>query len=187
MPTRPNIRLIFIQIIRMKLWHGQKMYLSGCFPQNGTTMTYKFSGNLLLPSMTKYSSNWRHVFQTEGSKVHIYSPDTDIYDIVLPLLLSSIPNKQVMVQLNVPHSPILCSYLHLSKLTNALELDLDIAILPRNSVSKIFQILFICYVCDYISFFHGHGKAAFKNTFFSMHSLLLESVQMVCYPTLVKK
>ena len=134
--------------------HGQTLYLSGCFPQNGTTNTYKFSGNSLPVSMTRYSSNsresnmciWRHAFQTEGSKVLIYSPDTDVYNIGLSLL-SSILNKHVIVQLNVPHSPI-CSYLHLSNLTNALELDPDLASLPHNSLSKNFQMLFICSGCD---------------------------------------
>ena len=149
--------LSFIQIIRMKLVHGQTLYLSGCFPQNGTTYTYKFSGNSLPVSMTRYSSNsresdmriWRHAFQTEGSKVLIYSHDTDVYNIGLSLL-SSIPNKHVIVQLNVPHSPI-CSYLHLSNLINAIELDPDLASLPRNSLSKIFQILIICSGCNYTS------------------------------------
>ena len=92
-------------------------------------------------------------------------------------LLSSIPNKHVIVQLNVPHSPI-CSYLHLSNLINAIELDPDLASLPCNSLSKNFQMLFICSGYDYISFCYGYGKAAFFNTFFSMHSLLLDSMLM---------
>ncbi len=107
---------------------------------------------------------WRHTFQAEGNKVLIYSPDTDVYNIDLPLL-SSISNKQVIVQLNVPHSPT-HSYLHLSNLITALELDPDLASLPRSSLCNIFQLLFICSGCDYVSYFHGHGKVAFLNTFF---------------------
>ena len=107
---------------------------------------------------------WRRTFQAEGNKVLIYSPDTDVYNIGLPLL-SSISNKQVLVQLNVPHSPT-PSYLHLNNLITALELDPDLASLPRSSLCNIFQMVFICSGCDYVSYFHGHGKAAFFNTFF---------------------
>ncbi len=48
----------------------------------------------------------------------------------------------------------------------ALERDPDLASLPRPTVNKIFQMLFICLGCDYISYFHGHGKAVFFNIFF---------------------
>ena len=63
---------------------------------------------------------WRHTTQTKGKHILIYSPDTDIYNIGLSLL-ADIPDKQVIVQLNVPHSPIY-SYLYLNNLINALEL-----------------------------------------------------------------
>ncbi len=66
---------------------------------------------------------------------------------------------------NVPHSPT-CSYVHLNNLVLALEYDPDLASLPRPKLNKIFQILFICSGCDYISYFHGHGKAVFFNNFF---------------------
>ena len=48
-----TLHLSLIQIIRQKLLPGQTLYLSGCYPQNSTTLTYKFSGmqDLLLDSM----------------------------------------------------------------------------------------------------------------------------------------
>ena len=48
---------------------------------------------------------WKHAFETQATRILIYSPDTDIYNIGLPLL-SEIPNKEVIVQYNVLHSPI---------------------------------------------------------------------------------
>ena len=78
---------------------------------------------------------WRHTLQTEGRHVLTYSPDTDIYNIGQSLI-TDIPNKNVFVQLNVPHSPT-CSYLHLSTLIKALELDPDLSSLPWPKFSKL--------------------------------------------------
>ena len=89
---------------------------------------------------------WKHAFETQATRMLIYSPDTDIYNIGLPLL-SEIPNKDVIVQYNVLHSPI-CSYLHINNLIKALELDPDLASLPHYHLPKIFQMLFICSGCD---------------------------------------
>ncbi len=48
----------------------------------------------------------------------------------------------------------------------ALALDPDLASLPQHKLPEIFQILFICSGCDYISYFAKLGKAAFFNVFF---------------------
>ncbi len=164
--------LSFMQTLRQKLLQGQTLYLSGCFAQTNTTQVCKFSGDCLPMTLASYSSNsreadmriWRHVYQTEGTHIMIYSPDTDVYNIGLSLS-TCLASKEIIVQLNLPHSPT-CSYLHLNNLVCALERDPDLASLPRPTVNKIFQMLFICSGCDYISYFHGHGKAVFFNIFF---------------------
>ena len=164
--------LSFLQTIRQQLRPGQKLYLSGCFPQNIGNHVYMFSGGALPLPVYEYNSDsneadmriWKHAFETQATRILIYSPDTDIYNIGLPLL-SEIPNKEVIVQYNVLHSPI-CSYLHINNLIKALELDPDLASLPHFHLPKIFQMLFICSGCDYLSYFHGQGKTAFLNAFF---------------------
>ncbi len=105
----------------------------------------------------------------------IYSPDTDIYNIGLSIL-SKLPGKEIIIQLNVPKS-ILNLYLHLNKLVQALELDPDVASLPKSELPVIFQMLFICSGCDYVSYFAGLGKANFFNSFFQ-HAKFISGQQM---------
>ncbi len=132
----------------------------------------KFSGDSLPVILATYSSDsteadmriWRHVYKTERTHILIYSPDTDVYTIGLSMS-TCISSKEIIIQLNVPHSPT-CSYIHLNNLVLALEYDPDLASLPRPNLNKIVQMLFICSGCDYISYFHGHGKAVFFNNFF---------------------
>jgi len=168
------IGLSFMQSTRFQLRDGQTLYLSGCFPGVGISSTYELKANKLsLPAPElKYKSNCdetdtricHHVTQTSARRILVYSPDTDIYNIGLPLLVE-IPHKEVIVQINVPHS-LTNLYLHLNNLVTALQLDLDLASLPRPALANIFQMLFIVSGCDYISYFAGLGKAAFFNAFF---------------------
>ena len=66
----------------------------------------------------------------------------------------------------------------INNLIKALELDPDLASLPHYHFPKIFQMLFICSGCDYLSYFHCQGKAAFLNAFSNMHNLSPENMQM---------
>ncbi len=81
-----------------------------------------------------------------------------------------------LIQLNVPKS-ILNLYFHLNKLVQALELDPDVASLPKSELTVIFQMLFICSGCDYVSYFAGLGKANFFNSFFQ-HVKFISGQQM---------
>lgn len=178
------IGLSYIQSIRLHLQPGQTLYLSGCFPETGYHSTYRMSGNESLPIPDlRYRSNsneadmriWRHVTQTCASHVLVYSPDTDIYNIGLSVL-AKLPDKDIIVQLNVPHSQT-CLYLHLNNLVKALELDPDLACIPRLALGNVFQMLFISSGCDYVSYFAGQGKAAFFNGFFQ-HATFITGNQM---------
>lgn len=113
---------------------------------------------------------WRHVAQTTARRILIFSPDTDIYNIGLSLL-EKLPQKDVIVQVNVPHSPV-CSYVIMRNLMKALELDPDLANIPKPSLGKVFQMLYITSGCDYVSYFAGLGKAAFFNAFFQHASFI---------------
>ena len=78
--------------------------------------------------------------------------------------------------MNVLHSKV-CSYIHLDNLLKALNLDPDLASLPRHDIPFIFQMLFICSGCDYISYFARQGKATFFNAFFQ-HAAFISGQQM---------
>lgn len=93
----------------------------------------------------------------------MYSPDTDWYNIGLPIINEQRSSVECIVQLNVPHSQVL-KYLHINRLIQALEDVPDLVTLPRDNLPSIIQKLFICSGCDYI-YFCGLGKAAFINTF----------------------
>ena len=102
--------------MRLKLRPGQTLYLSGCF---GNSDTFKMSGNDTLPSPAglRYKSNsveadmriWQHVTQTDARHTLVYSPDTGVYNIGLSIL-NRISDKDIYVQLNVPHSQIQQSF-----------------------------------------------------------------------------
>ncbi len=170
--------LAYMQSIRLK--QDQTLYLSGCFSDQ---CAVKIVGDSLPEKDITYKSNasevdmrcWRHARITTAQQVLIYSPDTDIYNIGLSIL-PKLPGKEIIIQLNVPKSK-LNLYLHLNKLVQALELDPDVASLPKSELPVIFQMLFICSGCDYVSYFAGLGKANFFNSFFQ-HAKFISGQQM---------
>ena len=103
----------------------------------------------------------------------MYSPDIDIYNIRLTFVD---PSKEVIVQLNIPHS-LTTIYLNINELVSALKLDPDLASLQRHQLPEIFQVLYICSGCDYISYFAGHGKPLFFNHFFQ-HANFINGKEM---------
>ncbi len=91
------------------------------------------------------------------------SPDTDIYNIGLPLL--SVCNKNIMVQLNHYYSKEL-KYLHFTAFLQVLQNDPDLSSIPAEKIPQIFQSLFVSTGCDYISFFSEMGNASMYRTFY---------------------
>ena len=161
-----------LQLGRLLLQGTQSLILSGCFTGANENDAIILSANELVPELTSiYHSNaeeadnriWRHAYQSWASKILIHSPDTDTYNIGLSLLDRN--TKQYVIQLNVFHS-IERKYLNLNNLQTALLNDPDLATLPRNSISEILQVLFVCTGCDFISFFRSLGKATLLNNFY---------------------
>ena len=68
----------------------------------------------------------------------------------------------------------------MNNLVKSLELDPDLANIPKQSLNNVFQMLYITSGCDYISYFAGLGKAAFLMHFFNMHHLYQARVCVVC-------
>ncbi len=106
------------------------------------------------------------------TRVLIYSPDTDVYNIGLALLQAS---SEIIVQINVPHSKDF-KYVHLNNLVQALDSDPDLATLPRSSLPSTFQMLFVCTGCDYILFPFSKGLEKHHSSMHSTSMLLLSVV-----------
>ena len=106
---------------------------------------------------------WMHVKRTNASKILVLSPDTDIYNIGLPLQHKS--GKDIVIQLSPFNSKEL-KYLHLSTFVTVLQNDPDLSAIPSQLIPQIFQTIFVATGCDYISFFSGIGKATFLRYFY---------------------
>ena len=106
---------------------------------------------------------WRHAYQIWASRIPIYSPDTDTYNIGLGLVSNT--TKQFVTQLIVLHTSEK-KYLSLNNPCTALLNNPDLASLPRNSIFETLQVLFISTGCDFVSFFKMLGKVTIFNNFF---------------------
>ncbi len=51
---------------------------------------------------------WRHVTQTQLNRILVYLPDTDVYNIGLPLVAEN-QSKRVIVQVNLPQAAYHCT------------------------------------------------------------------------------
>ena len=107
---------------------------------------------------------WRHAYQSKANKILIYSPDTDVYNIGLPLTSIS-SHVECIVQINLPHSNEQ-RFVSINNLQTALDNDPDLASIDRERLPSTLQMLFIVSGCDYMSYFAGIGKAAFLNAFY---------------------
>ena len=92
---------------------------------------------------------WLHTFRSVGHRKLVFSPDTDVYHIGLPLLDTEL--HDVYVQLSPATSREL-RLLHLNGLCQSLASDPDLALVPYTELPKIIQSLYISTGCDYVSF-----------------------------------
>ena len=158
------IGLSLLQQGRSLLRSTQKLVISGCFSGENENDAWSLSLNEPISTLTTlYHSNaeesdnrmWRHAYQVWASRILIYSPDTDTYNIGLGLVSNT--TKQFVIQLNVLHASEK-KYLSLNNLCTALLNDPDLASLPRNSIFETLQVLFISTGCDFVSFFKMLGR-----------------------------
>lgn len=99
------------------------------------------------------------------------SPDTDIYNIGLPLP----PNdKHVLIQVSSLKLKEI-KLIDLKALISALKNDPDLAALVPDNIPLIMRTLYMCTGCDYVSFFSGLGKATFMRYFFQFASFITGS------------
>ena len=101
---------------------------------------------------------WLHAFRSVGHRKLVFSPDTDVYHIGLPLLDTEL--HDVYVQLSPATSPEL-RLLHLNGLCQSLASDPDLALVPYTELPKVIQSLYISTGCDYVSFFCRNWQGKF--------------------------
>ncbi len=98
---------------------------------------------------------WFHVNNIDSKTILIYSPDTDVYHIGLPLCT----DKDITIELCNTFKKE--EYLSLSAMRNALSNDLDMNKLTNHEKFKYIQTIFVTSGCDYVSFFSGFSKSTF--------------------------
>lgn len=95
----------------------------------------------------------------------LYSPDTDVYHIGLPIVSYQLPQPDVYVQLQGRRKES-HRYLHVNNFLKALDSDPDLAQVPLEKRASVVQMAYITTGCDYISYFKGIGKVFFLNVLY---------------------
>ena len=102
---------------------------------------------------------WLHVVHSAGTRKPLFSSDTDVYHVSLPLLNS------VCVRPTQPHN-----ITRAEATPPELQLDHagdpDLALVPPGLRACVVQTLCICSGCDCVSFFAGFGKVTIMRHFF---------------------
>ena len=175
---------VYLTTVQRYLKKGQLIVLAGCFSGETQDDAYVITGECSTAEITQaYKSNaqegdmhvWRHATQTRSKGILIYSPDTDVYNIGLPLVQST---RKYVVQINLPQYPP--RYVDVNKLLLAFQHDPDLASLPQNILGSIMLQLYIVTGCDYVSYLSGFGKATFLNYFFQHADFITGKVGIGC-------
>ena len=166
MSLRKNRRQMVIYLSKAFLEHGKKylqnfqtFYVSG-IGKDAYSVTatgdicpaVKYTG-LHIETDTRI---FLHIQNIAERNILIYSKDIDIPHIGLGFKLS---DTEILVQSSMAKSDQ--QWLQLSQLQRAIESDPDMFSVPKDLRSVVIRNLYVFSGCDYVSFFHGHGKQAF--------------------------
>ena len=129
--------IAFLEHAPSLLRGNQKLVMAGCFQGHAEDQAWEISQEVKQPNpllnCTAEEADtrvWLHTFRSPGSKKLLYSPDTDVYHIGLPLL-QKYPSD-VFVQLSPISSPER-KLLHLNSFCNSLSADPDLAVIPSEA------------------------------------------------------
>ncbi len=172
----------FLHNIQTHLQPQQTRYVAGGFEDPASDTVWSVTGTNRAQPRPQFTCNagetdtrlWLHVKLSTYSRILILSPDTDVYNIGLPL--ESATRKDVVVQI----SAINCRQLDLVNVTalvTALSNDPDLADVNPAVLPKVLQAMYVCTGCDYISFFSKVGKATFLRYFFQFASFITSGHQ----------
>ena len=117
-----------------------------------------------------------HVVNSPGTRKLVLSPDTDVYHIGLPIIADT--NIDVVVRLSSFNS-LEHRYLHMQALLSAFHNDPELAPVNPALSPSVMQMTFISTGCDFISFFHGLGKANFLATLFLYCKFICSNTDLV--------
>ena len=99
-----------------------------------------------------------------GSIKLLYSPDTDVYHIGLPIA-SKHQDLDVYIQLKGRCKEVK-RYFRVRAFIQALHNDPDLAQVPRDKRAKVIQETYVATGSDYTSYFKGIGKVFFLNVLY---------------------
>lgn len=104
---------------------------------------------------------WLHARQFE--RAVIYSPDTDVVMIGLPLFNQGLTTNVIVRYDTLHHGHHL--YVNVNELHGCIQRDPDLAALPPEQRCKAMQTFYIATGCDFVSSFAGLGKKTFFKAF----------------------
>ena len=107
---------------------------------------------------------WLHCIRSSGTKKLIYSPDTDVYHIGMPII-NKHQHLDVFIQLKGRCEDVK-RYFSMKAFIQALENDPDLAHVPKDKRTKVLQATYIATGSDYTSYFRGIGKIFFLNVLY---------------------
>ena len=108
---------------------------------------------------------WYRIKHTSHNTYLVFSPDTGIYHIGLPLIST---NKLVYVQLHKFNATTENhKYLNMAKFVEAISQHMSLCQIPTNDVTRFVEMLFIASGCDFVSYFVRQGKVTFLSKAFS--------------------
>ena len=146
----------------------QVLVVSGGFTEQGIVKKVSQKRVQGVPSMKNNHVEgdtlvYLHAVSSKYSKVLIYSPDSDVFFIGLPIA-EKLREKTFIIQLK--QSKYDQEYFNMSLFCETVKKTNSLRNVPSGNIASILQSLFICTGCDYISFFRYHSKVAFIQTFF---------------------
>lgn len=167
-------------IIPQFLKEGQAFFCSGGFRGDLRDKCISVTGNSkqVMEAMQSNTEEtdlriWLHCKHAWGTRKLIYSPDTDVYHIGLPLVSQWGVVNDVYIQQR-PSLHENSRFLSMSALIQAINTDPDLAYIPLQMRPQIIQTLYVVTGCDYISFFKNIGKLFFMQVFYK-HSKFISS------------
>ena len=147
----------------------QKITVAGGFQESDTARSVSKDG---VQELIAFKSNAMeadqlvclHAMQSDPEQVVVYSPDTDIWNIILPFI-PKYRHKHILVQTNISSRE--CTYVNLNELEASICHDSMFQRCNIGQLPQIMQTVYIASGCDFTSFFKYHGKVTFFNTFVS--------------------
>ena len=117
----------------------QKVYVAGGFKDKNRNKCFSVTSTGAINEETEFYSNaeetdlriWLHCLLSNGTRKLIYSRDTDVYHIGLPLVLQQAPALDVFVQQS-PSLTMNSQFVSLLHFIRALDNDPDIVCVPNH-------------------------------------------------------